>query len=508
MAMDTASIETLSTVPRVAGSSAMDSNGVVWTWERDFLSWEMLPPVQVVSLSNVTELASRTALRNDGTVWYWRQCCCDNYAVTGPTQVSNLSNITAIANGVALRNDGTVWVWNVQNESAVAVQVQNLSGVTAIAEDTALRSDGTVWTWNFWGQNTTATQISNLTNVTAITEQAVLRSDGTVWAWGTDWNDNPVAPRQVSNLSNITAISFGTALRADGTVWQFRMSKLMSYPETEAMQVNVSNITAIGTGGGGSSATALRNDGYVWDWNPVFMWYYDGESGNGLLERVIGQNGVGFLNLNAQTTQPEPPDSPQPPTTPQLPITPFVDVNSNAWYAEGVLFVFENNIMQGISPTRFAPANNFSREQVVATLFRMNNGRIANASDPTTTPFNDVSSEAWYSPYIAWAHSRGIVTGTSSTTFGTGNAVSRQDFAVMMYRFANFQALKDTQVPEDFTLNFPDANIVGSWAEDGLKWAVHNGLITGTGQLLNPAGTASRGQAATILMRYVQTVTD
>ena len=72
----------------------------------------------------------------------------------------------------------------------------------------------------------------------------------------------------------------------------------------------------------------------------------------------------------------------------------------------------------------------------------------------------------------------------------------------MMYRFANFADV-DTGLPIGFALNFPDANRVGSWAEDALTWAVYSGLITGTGGQLVPAGTASRAQAATILMRYV-----
>jgi len=200
--------------------------------------------------------------------------------------------------------------------------------------------------------------------------------------------------------------------------------------------------------------------------------------------------------------------TPQPPR-PQPPLsgTPFTDVRENAWYANSVRFVYQRGIMSGINPTTFAPNTNFSREMVLATQFRMANGRPANASDPRNTPFTDVGTGRWYAPYVAWAFNNGLTTGTSPTTFGTGQAVSRQDFALFMYRFAQSQGI-DTNVPGNFNLNFPDANRVGSWAQDALRWAVYEGLITGVttggGQTLEPGGTATRAQSATILMRYVQ----
>jgi len=498
--------------PILSGTSARDSNGRVWSWTWDgFDGVDFTSPAQV-NLSNVTALAGNTVLRNDGTVWTWRQCCCDNHAVTGLTQVPGLNSVTAIANSTALRNDGTVWTWSWDSLDGLnwalstPARVPGLDNVTAIAfgtELTALRSDGTVWRWEEdWGDRpATLEQISTFTNVTAITDGALLRSDGTVWAWGTDWYSEFIGPRPVSNLSNVIAIAHGTALRADGTVWQFRWDKLSAYPQAEAFQIsNVSNVTAIGSEGW--LISVLGPSGYVWVGNPVLMgpafsYYceyccgYEHFPARTELERLSGPGGVGFLNLGTAVQQP--------------PTSPFVDVNPNAWYAEGIDFVFENNIMQGTSATTFAPANNFNREMVVATLFRMYHGRIANVSDSRQSPFTDVPSGEWFAPYVSWGHRAGLVQGTSATRFGTGNPVSRQDFAVFMHRFANYVG-DNTGISGGFTLTFPDVGGIDTWAQEPLRWAVYNGLITGTGQLLEPVGTANRAQAATILMRYAQTV--
>ncbi|MCL2828370.1 MAG: S-layer homology domain-containing protein [Oscillospiraceae bacterium] len=187
---------------------------------------------------------------------------------------------------------------------------------------------------------------------------------------------------------------------------------------------------------------------------------------------------------------------------------PFTDVSSTNWFYPYVRNVFQRNIMRGASATTFDPAGDFNREQVVATLFRMYHGRLANASDPSATPFADVDPGGWYAPYIAWAFGAGIVTGQTATTFGTGDAVTRQDFAVLMHRFANFTGA-DTGIPVGFMPQFPDAENIGSWAQDALAWAVYARLITGTGEgFLLPWETATRAEAAAILMRYIQAFGD
>jgi len=191
------------------------------------------------------------------------------------------------------------------------------------------------------------------------------------------------------------------------------------------------------------------------------------------------------------------------------PALPFTDVPATAWFHDAVAFVYNEGIMRGASETTFDPMADFNREQVVATLFRMYHGRSANTDDPTSTPFADVDPGGWYAPYIAWAFEHGIVTGQTETIFGTGDPVTRQDFAVLTHRLANLMGA-DTSVPDGFTIHqFPDAGTIGAWAQDAMAWAVYAGLFTGTDEgLLNPWNTAIRAEAATILMRYVQTVAE
>ena len=562
------SVPAFRTEPMVAVGSfytvALRNDGTVWAWGAngagqlgDGTTTNRRTPVQVQGLANVTavsvSLSNIVALRSDGTVWAWGDnfhgqlgdgaSGDGNYSAI-PIQVPTLTNVIAVSAGgrhsVALRNDGTVWTWG-NNEfgqlgdgtggewddySFIPVQVQTLTNVTEISAGSGhtvvLRDDGTIWAWgNNWngqlGDGTrtnrhTPVQVQNLTNVTAVSAglqySVALRSDGTVWTWGNnaygqlgngaggELGDYSAIPAQV--LTNAMAVSAGSthtmALRSDDTVWAWGWNGrgelgdgTTTHRYTPVQVQNLTNVIAISAGLG--HTVALRSDGAVWAWGLNHIGQLgDGAGGDGNYSatpvQVLGPDGVRFLNLI-------------------LGRTPFTDVPLHAWFHDAVEFVYDRGIMSGTSPTTFAPNANFSREMVVATLFRMYHGRPANSTDARDTPFADVDAGRWYAPYIAWGYSQGIVTGTSPTTFGTGNAVSRQDFAVLLHRFADFVDV-DTDVPGDFALDFPDASAVGSWARDALTWAVHEGLITGTGQLLAPTGTAIRAQAATILMRYVQ----
>jgi len=157
--------------------------------------------------------------------------------------------------------------------------------------------------------------------------------------------------------------------------------------------------------------------------------------------------------------------------------------------------------MQGTTATTFAPTATLTRAQVATILWRM-------AGEPAVThrpDFGDVPAGRWYSVPVIWALDAGIVTGTGPGTFAPGTNITREAFATMMYRYARYTG-EDSTVPGTFNLaQFTDHANVSSWAAEEMRWAVHNGLITGaTETTLAPQGTANRAQCATILMRYVQ----
>ncbi|MCL2828217.1 MAG: S-layer homology domain-containing protein [Oscillospiraceae bacterium] len=193
----------------------------------------------------------------------------------------------------------------------------------------------------------------------------------------------------------------------------------------------------------------------------------------------------------------------------EIPILPFADISPTYWFYPYVRNVFQRNIMQGASPTEFHPTGDFTRSMVVATLYRMVYGgparEIPYANNRTV--FSDVYAGAWYSHYVIWAYDYGIVSGVGENLFAPGQPVTRQEFAVMMHRFAGAMG-HDTAVRQGPQWNsFTDLNQIATWpgAREALTWANYHGLIGGRpGPIIVPGGTAIRAEAAAILMRYVE----
>lgn len=178
---------------------------------------------------------------------------------------------------------------------------------------------------------------------------------------------------------------------------------------------------------------------------------------------------------------------------------PFHDVLPDAWYADAVQFVYKENIMGGVGDGRFHPQGNVSRAEVTALLFRTYHGRSANATDPQENPFTDVGN-AWYAPYVTWAHAQGIVNGTTAETFHPQGYVTRQEFAVMIHRYAVFMTAMCFSTGRWITFPSSEAD---SWARDSLLWAGTYGIM---GSYPDPRNIANRAEAATIMMRLVEAI--
>ena len=181
---------------------------------------------------------------------------------------------------------------------------------------------------------------------------------------------------------------------------------------------------------------------------------------------------------------------------------PFTDLGENQWYESAVRYAYTHDIMEGMNETTFSPNTSLTRAEAVQVLYNLE-GQPA-VSDSTTFP--DLVEE-WYKPAIAWAEQTGVVDGYEDGTFRPGQPVNRMEFAQMLYNYAKYKGY-DLTAKGDLTA-FPDGDSVQPWAETAMTWANGNQLINGHDDgTLEPGGTTTRAQAASILMRFDQNVVE
>jgi len=186
------------------------------------------------------------------------------------------------------------------------------------------------------------------------------------------------------------------------------------------------------------------------------------------------------------------------------PSFPFTDVPQNHWARAYITSVHAEGIMTGVTATSFEPNTNLSRAMAVTTLFRMYHGRVANANDSRANPFTDVTTNNWFAPYVTWAYQNDIVNGVGGNRFAPLDNLTREQFAVILFRFAEFENL-NTSVPATFNLNsFTDQGQISSWATAAMRFATYNGILQGaTATTLNPGGHTTRAQGAALLYRFL-----
>lgn len=181
---------------------------------------------------------------------------------------------------------------------------------------------------------------------------------------------------------------------------------------------------------------------------------------------------------------------------------PFTDVPEGAWYADAAAYVYEHGLMAGTSATTFAPDVTTSRAMIATILWRMAGSPVVNYA----MDYTDVAQNQWCSEAIRWATSEGVVTGYGNGQFGTNDPITREQFAVMLYRFAQEQGY-DVSIGENTNiLSYTDVADLSEYAISAMQWAVGAGIINGTGDgsTLTPQGQATRAQAAVMLMRFCE----
>ncbi len=177
----------------------------------------------------------------------------------------------------------------------------------------------------------------------------------------------------------------------------------------------------------------------------------------------------------------------------------FSDVTSNDWFYEAIRYVSQNGWMNGTSGDTFSPNASITRGMLVTILYRLD-GEIAVS---TTCPFTDIPAGSYCEKAAAWAAANGIVSGYENGCFAPNEAVTRQQLAAILYRYAQHKGY-DLSGAANLT-GFADQTTISSYARPAMAWANAAGLVSGTADgALSPRSTATRAQTAVILMRFSQ----
>lgn len=174
----------------------------------------------------------------------------------------------------------------------------------------------------------------------------------------------------------------------------------------------------------------------------------------------------------------------------------FTDVKKTDWFYEAVKYAYENGLMNGTGDNRFSPNATITRGMIVTILYRME-------GEPATTgdKFSDVVADQYYADAVAWASANAIVEGYGNGKFGPDDPVTREQLATILYRYVQYKGYASNASGD--LAAFADGDSVSDYAVKAMKWAVAAEIIKGTdGNRLAPNGTATRAEAATMLMRF------
>lgn len=177
---------------------------------------------------------------------------------------------------------------------------------------------------------------------------------------------------------------------------------------------------------------------------------------------------------------------------------PFVDVSKTDWFYNDVKYVWQHDIMNGVSDTKFAPETSMTRAMFVTVLYRLEGS--PDVTGMATPPFTDIGAKNfdWAYNAIVWAYNTGVTKGTSATTFAPGVAISRQEIVTMFYRYAGSPAVSGSPI-------FGDSSVISSWARDAVQWAKSFGVVNGyPNGNFGPVDATTRGQMAAMIHRYMQ----
>ena len=184
-----------------------------------------------------------------------------------------------------------------------------------------------------------------------------------------------------------------------------------------------------------------------------------------------------------------------------LPNNDFDDVKDGKWYTKGVLYCVQMGFMSGMGDGVFSPNDTLTRAMFVTILAKIDGADLsAYAKDTNGLPFTDVKA-SYYIKALKWAFEMGYTSGTSDTTFGPNDPVTREQLAVFLYSYSQKKGYDVSELAD--ISGYTDAGKISKWARTGVQWAIAAGMISGTSDTtLSPKDTATRAQVATIIMNY------
>lgn len=181
------------------------------------------------------------------------------------------------------------------------------------------------------------------------------------------------------------------------------------------------------------------------------------------------------------------------------PLMRFRDVTGDDWFHDDVAYACENGLMNGTGEETFDPHAPTSRGMLVTILHRLEGEPKAAAKQA----FGDVHANGYYANAVLWAAAEGLVSGYSQTQFGPDDAITREQLAVILYRYALKKGLIE-KAPEADLTQFADSGRISSYAVTAMRWAVETGLLQGADGKLDPQGHATRAQLAAVLRRFCE----
>ncbi len=173
---------------------------------------------------------------------------------------------------------------------------------------------------------------------------------------------------------------------------------------------------------------------------------------------------------------------------------PFTDVATH-WGKNAIEWVYAQGLFGGTSDTKFSPNGKMSRAMLATVLWRL----AGKPADSGNSVFTDVPAGTYYTEAVHWASNNWIVAGTGGGKFSPEQNVTREQITIMLYRYASSKG--DVSGTADISA-YPDAGEVGKSAQTAIRWAVGNGIITGKSGRLDPKGSATRAEVATMIMRF------